>query len=586
MRTRLSIAALALGFAAACAGLQIGSADRETEMHASLRAAATGPAPAYVKHDPEGARLWKQTRAFYEAREYSAAWVEKAKPRPQLDALTRALRSAEKEGLDPELYTVTMLEQRRQEASKGFLTDKGFDPREAGALDVWLTYLYMKYASDLADGLSDLAHADKAWQIKPEAFDAQAHLEKALLENRVEQSLDELKPRAAEYERLRTALADHRTQLAAGGWPKVPAMKLKPGATSEHVPALAKRLAASGDYGGAIPAAGKAAYTPDLQKAVQAFQERHGLTADGVIGPAVVAALNVPIEKRIDQIALNMERWRWLPRDLGERYILVNIPEMRLDVYDGASVPLSMRVVVGKADTQTPIFNDEMTYLVFSPYWNVPPGIAQDETLPAVMNDAGFLQRNNMEVVDKAGTVVDPASIDLSNPGEYRFRQKPGQSNSLGLVKFMFPNQFNVYLHDTPADSLFARATRSFSHGCVRLEDPVALAKYVLRDQPEWDQERITEAMHAGEETTVKLKAPLPVYLGYWTARVRPDNSVQFRDDVYAVDGRQAARLADRMERLRRTGEAAADATTVKPEKEGDARKGAGKAAPEKGAAR
>jgi murein L,D-transpeptidase YcbB/YkuD len=153
-------------------------------------------------------------------------------------------------------------------------------------------------------------------------------------------------------------------------------------------------------------------------------------------------------------------------------------------------------------------------------------------------------------------------------------------------VKFMFPNQFNVYLHDTPADSLFARATRSFSHGCVRLEDPVALAKYVLRDQPEWDQERITAAMHAGEETTVKLKAPLPVYLGYWTARVRPDNSVQFRDDVYAVDGRQAARLADRMERLRRTGEAAADATTVKPEKEGDARKGAGKAAPEKGAAR
>jgi L,D-transpeptidase YcbB len=562
MRTRFAGAVTLLLVAAACAGLQVDS-PRETEMHASLRTVATGSAPAYVKHDPEGAKLWKQTRAFYEAREYSAAWVEKAKPRPQLDALMRALRSAEGEGLDPELYNVSMLEERRKEASKGFLTSKGFDPKEAGALDVWLTYLYMKYASDLADGLSDLVRADRTWKIKPERFNPQAHLEEALLENRIEDSLDELKPQAAEYDRLRRALAAHRRQREAGGWPRVPAMKLRPGAKSQHAAALAKRLAASGDYAGAIPAAGRAVYSPALQEAVKKFQRRHGLADDGVVGPEVIAALNVPIERRIDQIALNMERWRWLPRDLGERYILVNIPEMRLDVYDGDQVPLTMRVVVGKRDTQTPIFNDEMTYLVFSPYWNVPPGIAQDETLPSVMSDPGFLERNNMELVDKAGNVVEPVSVDLANPEEYRFRQKPGAGNSLGLVKFMFPNQFNVYLHDTPADSLFARATRSFSHGCVRLEDPVALAQYVLRDQPQWSRDRITEAMHAGEEQAVKLKAPIPVYLGYWTARVHPDNTVQFRGDVYQVDRRQAARLADRLERLRRTGEAAAKATTA-----------------------
>ncbi len=280
----------------------------------------------------------------------------------------------------------------------------------------------------------------------------------------------------------------------------------------------------------------------------------------------MIAALNVPIDRRVRQIALNMERWRWLPRDLGNRYILVNIPEMRLDVYEGERAPLTMRVVVGKSDTQTPIFNDEMTYLVFSPYWNVPPGIAEGETLPSVVNDPGFLARNNMEVLDASGNVVDPESIDLENAGAYRFRQRPGTDNSLGLVKFMFPNQFDVYLHDTPADSLFARAARSFSHGCVRVEDPVALAQYVLRDQPEWDRARIDEAMHAGEEKTVKLKSAIPVYLGYWTARVHADGTAQFRRDVYDVDGRLSARLADRLERLRKSGEAAVAATTVKPD--------------------
>lgn len=564
LRALLVTLAVIAASVAACVSIQLGGSEKQQQMDEALRAVVTGSRPAYAAHDTEGPKLWKQTRAFYEKREFTAAWIDGAKPRGQMDELIQSLRDAEREGLEPDLYNVNMLEERRKEASEGFLTNKGFDPREAGALDVWLTYLYMKYASDMADGLSDLAHADPSWKIKPEKFDPREHLEEALARNRIKASLAELTPRTAEYARLRALLARYREQEAGGGWPKVPAMKLKPGQKSPHVGALAKRLAASGDYKGTVPADGTAAtYTPELAEAVKVFQRRHGLAGDGIIGPAGVAALNVPLKRRLAQIAMNMERWRWLPRDLGDRYILVNIPEMRLDVYEGDRVPLSMRVVVGKSDTPTPIFNDEMTHLVFSPYWNVPESIAQGETLPSMLTDAGFLERTRMEVLDASGNVVDPESIDLMDPAAYRFRQKPGAGNSLGLVKFMFPNQFNVYLHDTPADSLFERAARSFSHGCVRVEDPVALAQYVLRDQPEWTPERIKDAMQSGIEKHVKLKESIPVFLGYWTARVRPDQTVQFRKDVYGVDGRLQARLNDRLARLRRSGEAATEATTV-----------------------
>jgi murein L,D-transpeptidase YcbB/YkuD len=566
-------AAILVTVAGACGKLQIDGSNAQREM---LRAVLNGRPPDYATKDSQGGKLWKQTQTFYSRRNFQAAWVEKAKPGPQIEALIQSLREAEQEGLDPQLYNVSMIEERHREASKGFLTDKGFDPREAGALDVWFTYLYMKYASDLADGLSDLSRADKTWKITTEKLDPLQHLEKALTENRISESLRELMPQVPEYQRLRTVLAKYSTLKSQGGWLTVPPnLKLKPGQRSPHLSTLATRLAATGDYQGTLPPDGQTAvYEENLVEAVKVFQRRHGLVDDGVITPAVAAEMNVPVDHRIAQIQMNMERWRWLPRNLGSRYILVNIPEMRLDIYEGEQPTLTMKTVVGKEDTPTPIFNDEMTHIIFSPYWNVPPSIAQEETLPAVLNDRGFLARNNMEVVDASGNRVDPGSVDLSNPEAYRFRQRPGADNSLGLVKFMFPNQFNVYLHDTPADSLFARATRSYSHGCVRLEQPVALAQYVLRDQPEWTAERIEQAMHAGEEKHVRLKAPIPVYLGYWTARVRPDDTVQFRRDVYGTDGRLTALLADRIERLRRSSEAAAVATTVGDAKDTKGTKG------------
>jgi murein L,D-transpeptidase YcbB/YkuD len=553
---RRTTLAVVLIVSTGCAGA---TTARRAEMDTALRATLqSSKRPAFVTADKEGTRLWALTREFYAAREYSPAWIEDAKPQPQIEALVKALKAAQDEGLDPELYNVGVIDARREEASRGFLSAKGFDPKEAGVFDVWFTYLYLKYASDLADGLSDLAHADSSWQIKPEKFDPRGRLEQALAEDRVAESLLELTPDNPHYRALRRARAEHRAMADGGGWPKVPAARVKPGARHAAVPAIAARLRASGDYKGSVPEAGAPApYTPELVEAVKRFQRRHGLADDGVVGPGVVAAMNVPLATRIKQIELNLERWRWLPRDLGDRYILVNIPEYHLEVWEGERVPLSMRVVVGKEETPTPIFNDEMSYLVFSPYWNVPPSIAEGETLPAVLSDPGFLARTNMEVLDTDGTVIDPTAMDLSDPARYRFRQKPGSDNSLGLVKFMFPNQFDVYLHDTPADSLFARASRSFSHGCVRVEDPVALAEYVLRDQPAWDRERIAEAMNAHEEKTVKLRSKLPVYLGYWTARISGDGLVQFRPDVYGIDRQQTRLLAERLSRLRRTAAAA-----------------------------
>jgi L,D-transpeptidase YcbB len=557
MRMRLTVWLVAVLMLAAC-----GSAEKGRQMDEALRAVLESERrPPFVTADAEGASLWKRTRQFYQQREFAPAWIENAAPKSQMDDLIAALREANREGLDPDLYGATLIAERRDEASRGFLTRQGFDPDEAGTLDVWLTYIYLKYASDLASGISDLATADRSWHIKPDDFDPFAHLTEALDRNRVTQSLRDLVPDHREYTALRDALADSRKLADDGGWPKVPGnLRLKPGQKHVAVPALARRLAASGDYKGRVPAEdpeadGKepVAYGEELQEAVKRFQARHGLAVAGVVGAETVAALNVPVEARIRQIELNLERWRWLPRDLGDRYILVNVPEMRLRVFEKGRIPLAMNVVVGTKATQTPIFNDEMSYLVFSPYWNVPDSIAQGETLPGMMRDPAYLARNNMEIIDKAGNAIDPGEMDLDALDNYRFRQRPGAANSLGLVKFMFPNQYNVYLHDTPATSLFTRANRAFSHGCVRVAEPVALAEYVLRDQREWDTDAIEAAMNSGTEKTVKLTEKLPVYLGYWTAFVDEDGALHFRDDVYGIDAGQHKRLTDRLNRLKKT---------------------------------
>lgn len=244
-----------------------------------------------------------------------------------------------------------------------------------------------------------------------------------------------------------------------------------------------------------------------------------------------------------DQIRMNMERWRWVQHDLGDRYVLVNVPAYQMQVMEGERAVLAMRVIVGKPDAPTPLFSDKMTYVVFSPYWNIPPDILKKEALPHLTKDPDWLRRNNMEVVGTGGDVVDASAVDWSDEkavNTVRLRQTPGPENALGLVKFIFPNNFSVYLHDTPTDKLFFKDRRALSHGCIRVEDPVALAHYVMSDRPEWTPERISTAMHANEEQTVKLKSPIPVHIGYWTAWVEPDGkTVTYTDDPYGIDAKQ-----------------------------------------------
>jgi murein L,D-transpeptidase YcbB/YkuD len=351
------------------------------------------------------------------------------------------------------------------------------------------------------------------------------------------------------------ALERYREIEKKGGWGTV-----EGGGAGAAVGALRQRLAVTGEL---KTARGKPVYDDEVAEAVAKFQERHGIPVDSAVGPTTLAALNVPVETRIRQIELNLERYRWLPAEFGKRYILVNIPDYHLYAYDGGKETLTMRVIVGdEYGNATPVFADSMTHVVFRPQWDIPRRILVDEVIPKVQEDIYYLAKHSYEVVDTAtNRVTDPALIDWddldSTNIHFRVRQKSGDDNALGNVKFMFPNQYSIYLHDTPADHLFRQNKRTLSHGCVRVEEPVKLAGYVLGGQDGWDEEKIGEAMavrRTGEpahgrtvEATagplnVDLEHPIPVYLVYLTAFVR-DGQLHFRDDPYQRDSRVMTRL-------------------------------------------
>jgi murein L,D-transpeptidase YcbB/YkuD len=306
----------------------------------------------------------------------------------------------------------------------------------------------------------------------------------------------------------------------------------------ERIASSWKARRAVPDFTGTLGTAADA----DLSTWLDALKPKHAQYA------ALQKALMDPaMAQQAGQIALNLERWRWMPDDLGSRYLVVNIPSFHLEAHEGDQTALEMKVVVGKPDHKTPIFSDMMTTTVFSPYWNVPDSIVEGETAPAAARDPGFLKRNNIEILrlSKSGTTaVDPSTVNWDDPEELKalaFRQKPGAKNALGHVKFLFPNPYDVYLHDTPADALFARQGRAFSHGCIRVEQPEALAQWVLKDMPEWTQEKIVEAMHAGEEQHVKLKQNIPVHIVYFTAWADAAGSVRLVPDVYGYDATQSS---------------------------------------------
>jgi murein L,D-transpeptidase YcbB/YkuD len=326
------------------------------------------------------------------------------------------------------------------------------------------------------------------------------------------------------YKGLREQLKKYVAITKKGPWDSIPITKSKY-ALGKNFPELLQlknRLAASGEF--TVTNDTTTTFTPELEAAIREYQSTHGITADGKITPALVKSLNVPARARMAQILVNMERMRWMPTNKNGKLILVNIPEFTLHVTEGESHVQHMPVVVGKEGHTTVMFSDDLEYVVFSPYWNIPPSIVRNEILPAMNSNSNYLAKNNMEIVGGGGK------------GLPTIRQKPGPANSLGRVKFLFPNSFNIYFHDTPAKSLFEKDRRAYSHGCIRLGDPVWMANYLLQDSPDWTPEKIEAAMNSGTEKTVKLKKPVPVIITYYTVWVDENQKLNFREDIYDND--------------------------------------------------
>jgi len=366
------------------------------------------------------------------------------------------------------------------------------------------------------------------WHIPRKKVDAVALLDSLIQSNG--RDLEQWEPVNKQYRQLKNKLLEYYAIEKNGGWPEISLGKLrvlKNGDSASIITDVKKRLQETGDFP-------QESLTPffdaTMESAVKQFQLRHGLTRDGVIGPAFMKAINVSVKEKIEQLLINMERMRWMPAQPAGKRIVTNIPEFKLYVYEGEKPVLSMDVVVGKSATRTVVFSDELQYVVFSPYWNVPRSIIRNEILPAMNRNPNYLASKNMEITGRSN-------------GLSVIRQKPGGNNALGRVKFIFPNRYSIYFHDTPAKSLFDRERRAFSHGCIRLADPFGLAQYLLKDKEGWTENRIREAMNAGTEKWVTLDEKIPVFISYFTAFVDDNGLLHFREDIYGHDKKTAKHL-------------------------------------------
>jgi murein L,D-transpeptidase YcbB/YkuD len=482
---------------------------------------------------------------FYTRRVYEPVWFGDGGLLSIAGTVPDLFASTISDGLRPEDYDYTAL--RRAIAAY----QAELRPLPPVELELALTDAVLAYASDMLRGRVRPEELYSNWESAPRELNLARYLQEAMDAGRLIPSLRGLAPRHAHYHRLRELLSRYRLLELQGGPETVPpGDTLKTGMRSPRVAALRRRLSQIGDLAAAAGEAASDLFDATLESAVKRYQTRHGLEPDGVAGSRTLGSLNVPLGQRIRTIELNMERWRWLPRDLGDRFITVNIAGFQLYVVEQDQVTMTMPVVVGKRYHSTPVFSGSMTYLVFSPYWNVPQSIAVNEMLPKLRENPAYLEQESMEVFrgwEQPVRPLDPAAIDW--PGvdaagfPYRFRQLPGPHNALGRVKFMFPNKYSVYLHDTPSKGLFSWAARDFSHGCIRVSRPMELAEYLLSDQPDWDAARIAEAADRGVEQSVPLARPWPVHVLYWTSWVGPEGAVHFRADVYGRDEQLAEAL-------------------------------------------
>jgi murein L,D-transpeptidase YcbB/YkuD len=445
------------------------------------------------------------------------------------------LRGAEDHGLQPSDYPVDYLESLLDASAKT-------DVKGHSLIEQLFSAHFLKFAADLKTGRLLPNKVDPGLYWKEKRVDLVGALQTLDQIRDVPRFVEFWQPQIPEYLALKGALQTYRKLSAAGGWAVVPPGEvLKPGMSDARVPVVRRRLAATDGAVVSSPgsADGETLYDESLIEAVKHFQKRHGLEPDGVIGQNTLLQLNIPVNARIRQIIANMERWRWMPERLGDHYIMVNIAGFELKRVRNDRVEEKMRVVVGLPYHRTPIFSETMKYLEINPYWNVPHSIAIREELPKLQSDPAELATAGFEAVS-GDKVIDVRSVDWRQYSTanfpFRLRQKPGPRNALGRVKFMFPNRFNVYLHDTPSRTLFARAKRAFSHGCIRVARPIDLAEQVLAQNSGWARARIEQVLATGERTIVNLDQPLRVHITYATAWDDANGRVHFAADIYQRD--------------------------------------------------
>jgi L,D-transpeptidase YcbB len=536
MKSRSAAALGAALLIAACGG------DREPETlpGEALRdmLSAVGEDSVVTLSGGDTLRVSAHTVAFYEGRAHAAAW---AGPRSLLDrgrALHETIGRSAEDGLPPERYrndvAARLLAALETDDKDARLADS-VAVRYLADVDLLLTEGFNRYASDLVTGTLDPADAGLDWRIATEVAREEVVLNNVLNGRDPAEIVAFLRPSIMYYDRMLAALAQYRQAEQQGGWPQVPEGEtLKEGERNAGVGMLRQRFLRGADTREAeLARAGEAdptLFDASLKAAVERFQTRHSIDADGAVGAGTLRELNHTVEERLAEMRLNLDRWRWLPNDLGERFIIVNIAGFELEVVDNGRAVEAMNVVVGRLDRQTPVFADSMQFVVVNPYWNVPNGIFEKDVRPKMQSDPGYLARNNMEMVNG------------------RVRQKPGPKNSLGRYKFLFPNEFDVYLHDTPDGHLFSRTQRDFSSGCIRLERPEDFARLMLDMLSDRGASQLDASLTNWNERWIKLDRTMPVYLLYFTAWVEEDGTVRFHHDVYGRDEQLAPQREERLE--------------------------------------
>ena len=549
MRPNLSPVHSAIGVAVMLAFASTTAETAECNVEACVRRVVDDASHPIIRW-PDFPFYQEEMQGLYAPMNYGLLWFKNGRPRKQIVEVIAILKEAKSHGLDPESYDADALSRQWRELSTGGTL---VDHRHA-LFDTALSIALLRYVSDLHIGRINPRNLSVKLDIEPKKYDLSKLLHRAIEKDRIQETVGAAEPQLVQYRLVMEALARYRELATDPRLEPVPVTEqtLRPGDPYEGLDELTQLLVLVGD----LDHAAEVGETFDgaIVEAVKRFQQRHGLEPDGIVGRKTFAALNVPLERRVRQLELALERLRWLP-DLPEGpFLVVNIPGFELMAFDyprpGGQPVFVMNVVVGKSlNTQTPVFDELMRYAVFRPYWNVPYSITVREILPKLADDPGYLERNQMEIVDRFAWDAEPyeptpENIERLASWELRIRQRPGPLNALGRVKFIFPNSDNIYLHDTPARTLFARSRRDFSHGCIRVEDPAKLAEFVLRDVPGWGLERIEQAMAAPRPQRVNLPNPLPVLIFYTTAGVRPHTGeVAFFEDIYGHDARLEAAL-------------------------------------------